>query len=301
MKEIGKFFRENFEKAENAPPSHAWEKISQNSTLKKYNRNQRLKRGSWYGTATISVITIAAIVFYVINNDTENNTATPQENTIATSEIAQQETKIVDFENMNISSSLFDNQKEESFSTKTAIEISITSSTNTYTPEKINTRNIAQEEEDMSLAKQQPITISISSAKNAAENPSTHNISLPNISIKKRGEIEDGNAEEDDENTFPDTEQTTHSLIHVANAFTPNNDGVNDIFVVYPSVKILDYQISIYDRSGQLVYHSNQIEAGWDGYFKGTPAPQGSYVYIITFTNEEKEKMIQQGVVVLIR
>jgi gliding motility-associated-like protein len=71
----------------------------------------------------------------------------------------------------------------------------------------------------------------------------------------------------------------------VPNAFTPNKDGVNDIFYVFPSdvEKITRFSIYIYNRWGEQVYYSDNILMGWDGTFKGKDCPQATYSYVIIF------------------
>ncbi|MDR2038333.1 MAG: gliding motility-associated C-terminal domain-containing protein [Bacteroidales bacterium] len=62
--------------------------------------------------------------------------------------------------------------------------------------------------------------------------------------------------------------------------FSPNGDGINDIFME-------GYTIEIFDRSGTLVYKGNN---GWDGYYKGKLARPAIYFYIVTFPDGMKKK-----------
>lgn len=78
--------------------------------------------------------------------------------------------------------------------------------------------------------------------------------------------------------------------IDVPTAFTPNGDGINDILYVRGAA--IDYMdFSIYNRWGQLVFHSVSTESGWDGTFNGKPQPMESYAYVLnaTFINGETE------------
>jgi len=68
----------------------------------------------------------------------------------------------------------------------------------------------------------------------------------------------------------------------VPNAFTPNNDGLNDIFLVRAE-NIFNYRMMIFDRWGKKVFESNDQFQGWDGMLEGTPAPAGAYVWIAFF------------------
>ena len=70
--------------------------------------------------------------------------------------------------------------------------------------------------------------------------------------------------------------------IWVPGAFTPNADGLNDIFRVV-SANIKELSMYIYERSGQLVFTATQPFEGWDGSFAGQTCPPGNYVYVIVY------------------
>ncbi len=69
----------------------------------------------------------------------------------------------------------------------------------------------------------------------------------------------------------------------VPNAFTPNDDGLNDYFIpVYEGVELAQYLMLVYDRAGRLVFKSTNPTVGWDGRdFNGQLCPQGVYTYYI--------------------
>lgn len=92
----------------------------------------------------------------------------------------------------------------------------------------------------------------------------------------------------------------------VPNAFTPNGDGLNDVFMpVYTEVNILNYKMLIYNRWGQQLFESNQITHGWDGIFSSQLLSVDVYTYVITyelpahFKNRKTQRL--QGVVTLVR
>lgn len=75
--------------------------------------------------------------------------------------------------------------------------------------------------------------------------------------------------------------------LFVPDAFTPNGDGMNDVLLVY-GVNLLDAQISIYNRWGELMFASTAAHLeGWDGTFKGEKQAPGTFSYIldVTFLN----------------
>jgi len=69
------------------------------------------------------------------------------------------------------------------------------------------------------------------------------------------------------------------------NCFTPNADAINDKFKpVYEN--IFQYQLYVFNRWGQLIYDSNNIEEGWDGTIKGRKCPNGVYFFIAEYREE---------------
>lgn len=78
--------------------------------------------------------------------------------------------------------------------------------------------------------------------------------------------------------------------VYMPTAFTPNGDGLNDIFLpALQSVEDGVYELLIYDRWGQLVFFTNNPLVGWNGQINGRPAQEGAYQYIVRyFTNVER-------------
>jgi len=68
--------------------------------------------------------------------------------------------------------------------------------------------------------------------------------------------------------------------LYSPNAFSPDGDGINDFFNI-SGQKIEDFQIEIFNRWGQMVYKSFDLNDGWDGTFNGKKLPTGTYVYKI--------------------
>jgi gliding motility-associated-like protein len=99
------------------------------------------------------------------------------------------------------------------------------------------------------------------------------------------------------------SEEIPEFEIYVPNAFSPNGDGVNDVFrVVADGSRIEDLKLRIYDRWGGQVFDSSVMENGWDGKKNGKDCPGGVYVYKIIFSvdgvpgNQERA-----GTVMLVR
>jgi gliding motility-associated-like protein len=88
--------------------------------------------------------------------------------------------------------------------------------------------------------------------------------------------------------------------ISVPNAFTPNGDGRNDTYNIIAK-NIAQFEMRIYNRWGQLVYQTNDIQQGWDGVFNNIAQPAGTYICYFTATKANNEVVKQQVSFTLLR
>ena len=91
----------------------------------------------------------------------------------------------------------------------------------------------------------------------------------------------------------------TRGELHFPNAFTPNGDGLNDVFV-YTARLIERVELRIYNRWGELLFQTNTLEEGWDGTYQGVVVPQGTYLYRADVTDQLGNRFIRQGRLVLL-
>lgn len=86
--------------------------------------------------------------------------------------------------------------------------------------------------------------------------------------------------------------------IYIANAFSPNNNGLNDVFKPQISYANLDeYSLAIYNRFGGVVFNTEDINEGWDG----GDAPDGVYVYLMKYTDQNGEIQRLRSTITLLR
>ncbi|MBW6484058.1 MAG: gliding motility-associated C-terminal domain-containing protein [Vicingaceae bacterium] len=95
-------------------------------------------------------------------------------------------------------------------------------------------------------------------------------------------------------------ERCLKPTIYIPNVFTPNNDGINDIFEVKGSY-IENIEVTIFNRWGNELYTWKDINDGWDGNYKGELVPDGTYFYLINVEFENREKKNLTGSVTLLR
>lgn len=89
--------------------------------------------------------------------------------------------------------------------------------------------------------------------------------------------------------------------IYVPNAFTPNNDGRNDVIRPWYSAKFLLTEFSIYNRWGQQVFTTRQRGAGWDGRINGVIQLTAVYVWLVRATDSNGKHYERKGSFTLIR
>lgn len=81
-------------------------------------------------------------------------------------------------------------------------------------------------------------------------------------------------------------------FIFIPNAFTPNNDGKNDVFKVRGKY-INNVEMSIYNRWGELLFYSPNATEGWDGTFQNENAPEGVYTIFLNVKSDNQSLKLQ--------
>lgn len=92
------------------------------------------------------------------------------------------------------------------------------------------------------------------------------------------------------------------------NQFSPNGDGTNDVLKINVTdfetgtTESILYKIKIFDRYGNVVFEAERTDnAVWDGTFKGKEVPKGTYFYILNYSLNNQEPVLDKGWIQLIR
>ncbi|HLP37634.1 T9SS type B sorting domain-containing protein [Lacibacter sp.] len=89
--------------------------------------------------------------------------------------------------------------------------------------------------------------------------------------------------------------------IFVPTAFTPNNDGLNDVLKPYAvNIKEMIY-FRIYNRYGKMVFESLQPEKGWNGTYKGVTQDSGNFIWVYEGVHYKGHRVQAKGTVLLLR
>ena len=93
------------------------------------------------------------------------------------------------------------------------------------------------------------------------------------------------------------------SCVNVPNAFTPNQDGLNDVLLPIHDCNVTNYTFMVLNRWGQLIYETTDINQGWDGRNSGMSEEMGTYTWYLDYQNADKPGVLNhlQGYVVLVR
>jgi gliding motility-associated-like protein len=91
------------------------------------------------------------------------------------------------------------------------------------------------------------------------------------------------------------------SGFYVPTAFTPNGDGKNDIFKPLLFGRVKKYQFTIYNRWGQVIYQTSNLQYGWDGKASGILLDTNVFAWSCTYQMEGENVKTEKGTVVLIK
>ena len=87
--------------------------------------------------------------------------------------------------------------------------------------------------------------------------------------------------------------------IYFPNAFSPNGDGANDKWKAFSQKRILSYALKIYNRYGQIIFTTSNINTGWNGMYKAEPQNAGTFIYTCSYKVAGKPMQNVKGTILL--
>ena len=124
------------------------------------------------------------------------------------------------------------------------------------------------------------------------------NLGLPNIPNYALGALEGSECDTIPEPVPPDT--TVKQICYIPNIFSPNGDGWNDVFRVRGE-QIVSLHLQVYNRWGNMVFESREVNYGWDGMFQGKECEVGVYAWWVEVVFKNGEHEMRKGSVSLVR
>lgn len=89
--------------------------------------------------------------------------------------------------------------------------------------------------------------------------------------------------------------------VFIPNAFTPNRDGYNDVFMPIMNANVLSYRFVVYDRWGRVVFQTTTVNKGWDGKVNGLPYDTGTFAWQCQYQLSGEEPVAKRGTVLLLK
>ena len=87
--------------------------------------------------------------------------------------------------------------------------------------------------------------------------------------------------------------------VELPNTFSPNNDGINDTWVIKGLGNYPGSSLSVFNRYGILLYRSTPQSASWDGTYRGKQMPAGAYFYVAVINDENRS--VYKGIITILR
>jgi gliding motility-associated-like protein len=96
-------------------------------------------------------------------------------------------------------------------------------------------------------------------------------------------------------------EKDCDCLIELPNVFSPNDDGINDLFFIETDCSLKEFKFLIYNRYGQNLIESTNPKFQWDGRIQGEKVNNGVYFYYVSYVSDNNEKQEYYGSLSILR
>ena len=122
---------------------------------------------------------------------------------------------------------------------------------------------------------------------NCGSNPLDENSMSPDYDKDGILDCLDPDKDNDLISDFIDLNPYDYDEILISEFISPNGDGINDNWEIIPIERFPNNEVWIYSRAGSLLLNKKQYNNDWNGYYKGNPAPESSYLYMIDLDGDK--------------
>jgi gliding motility-associated-like protein len=89
---------------------------------------------------------------------------------------------------------------------------------------------------------------------------------------------------------------------YIPNSFSPNNDGVNDVWKPsFVNVSAENYHLKIFNSDNLKIFESSDMDEGWTGHYQGSLLPAASYYYVLNYRTIQNESKSKNGMIQLLQ
>lgn len=296
--EIGQYIKKELGQ-NHTPPVDGWAKIASDRRLIKFNRWQKTKV-YLIGTAIAVVITATTLISLLNTNKTikDGDTLIVQQNTTK-NVVSSAPTS--NFSSDSSESTPISLSKEKETRIEVVIEnretqSSVSSSTNLVSQKDIESPIIEPKVVQKRIVETEPVKIA---SAQPAQQPVKRKIETVVVEPTQQN-TEEEYVQPEEEPLFEEIPEE-RKVLFIPNAFTPDGDGLNDIFLAQSLEEIIDFEMIISDRRGSILFRSKDIQIGWNGEYRGNIMPQGTYIYVIIYRTTDGERQMKKGSINLIK
>ncbi|MBB5440976.1 gliding motility-associated-like protein [Pedobacter sp. AK017] len=88
-------------------------------------------------------------------------------------------------------------------------------------------------------------------------------------------------------------------IVKATNLLSPNGDGKNDTWIINDIERYPDNEVTVFDRTGRVVFQTKNYQNNWTGQFLGTPLAEGTYYYSIKLKKAGKTGLIRGFITII--
>ena len=122
---------------------------------------------------------------------------------------------------------------------------------------------------------------------NCGSDPLDENSLSPDYDKDGILDCEDTDKDNDLIPNYIDLNQYSYDEILISEFISPNGDGINDNWEIFPIERFPNNEVWIYSRSGNLILNKKKYNNDWNGFYKGNPVPESSYLYMIDLNGDK--------------
>jgi len=311
LESIDKYLRSEIDDLEISPSEGVWDSIDSKIESKQLARNSRKMKLKILGAAVL-VSGLTALVMNYYQGSSQQKPAVNDQPTLVEQKLVAPVQQLVTVETQpsNI-------ETNKSSAHKNEVKETVSSSGNTtYLANSAKQDLTGKAEEDFAgmndrqeaaVIKAKPVSSLVDSKKDVSDKAI---ILLPYFSANAANNTAESNKQSANNGSVKsDIVETTkpepkENVIYMPNAFTPNGDGLNDVFLPQTADTPKEYKLSIFDRLGHLVFYSEDVLKGWDGQSMNNGSEEVKedvYMWRIEMKNSKGEKEHLMGTLTLLK
>ena len=274
----------------NTPDPEVWERIE------KTMRRRVLRRQAWTAAAGVTVVALAVVGVILWPNGKNERTLQPALPDVV-QVIPQEEVAIPLSPQEPVVTEISENQMA-ALAPKSKIAVQTTESL----PSQPTFQVQLESEPKQTVVVQQ-------AALPASTNESVPEVAQVSVTVtdEPQLDVESGMAAEPtkSQGKSSSTYGMDDTILWLPNVFVPSSDDAEiNTFrarLNRPGEVLVNYRMTIFNRAGNQVFMSNDVNASWNGTYRGREMPQGAYVYVIYYTDKDGFRHQRRGTVTLVR